>query len=175
MSQRCSTCSTKATGLAGLSTAPAFFNSESGTAPDGGERRRRLSLNKQMVGAGLRIAKITARFDDHQMHIERLRGRVAHRVHDGRAERDVRREPAVHNIDMNQSAPARSRRGLRQPPQSAASMEGATTIGLMTPWQLRSGMRQDNRSIALANPSLALESVTMSACLHSGWHCPSRC
>jgi hypothetical protein len=66
------------------------------------DRRRWFSLNKQMIGAGVRkIAKITLWFDDHKVHIERLRGRATHRIHDRRAEGYVRHEPTVHDVDMN--------------------------------------------------------------------------
>ena len=41
------------------------------------DRRRWFSLNQQVIGAGVReIAEIALWFDDHQVHIERLRGRA---------------------------------------------------------------------------------------------------
>ena len=76
--------------------------------------RRWLRLNEQMIGAGFgKIAEIALWFDDHQVHIERLGRRTAHRVHDRRAEGDVRHEPAIHDVDMNPiGAGLDRRRGL---------------------------------------------------------------
>ena len=45
------------------------------------DRRRWLALNKKVIGAGFgKIFKIAFGLDDHQVHIERLRGRAAHRI-----------------------------------------------------------------------------------------------
>jgi len=64
--------------------------------------RRRLDLNKEMIGSGFgKIFKIALRLDDHHVYLQRLRGRAAHRVHDRRAEGDIRHEPAIHDVDMH--------------------------------------------------------------------------
>ena len=60
------------------------------------------ALNKKVIGAGFgKRLKIAFGLDDHQVHIERLRGRAAHGIDDRGAERDVRHEPAVHDVDVD--------------------------------------------------------------------------
>ena len=121
------------------------------------DRRRWFSLNQQMIGAGLReIAKITLWFDDHQVHVERLCGRAAHRIHDRRTERDVRYEPAVHDVDMNPIG-ARLIDGadfLAKPPQIGGKNGGRDNDRLhdaLGKAELARGKMK--RSIALAKPS----------------------
>jgi hypothetical protein len=66
------------------------------------DRRRWLGLNQEVIGAGLNeIDEVALGLDDHQVHVERLCGRAAHRIHDGGTESDVRHGPAIHDVDMN--------------------------------------------------------------------------
>ena len=64
--------------------------------------RAGLDMHGDDVGAGLgerfqiRIAR-----RDHQMHVERLFGVAAHRLHHIRPDRDVGHEMTVHDIDMD--------------------------------------------------------------------------
>ena len=59
-------------------------------------------MNQQMVGTspgeGVEVA---FRLDDHQMHIERLRCYVPHRLHDDRPDRQVRDKAAIHHVHMD--------------------------------------------------------------------------
>jgi hypothetical protein len=72
------------------------------------DRRRRLARHQQVVGAGAReVLQVALRLHHHQMDVERLRGRLAHRRHDEGPEADVGHEAAVHDVDMD---PVRSRR-----------------------------------------------------------------
>ena len=72
------------------------------------DRRRRLGLDQEMIGADVReVGEIALRLDDHQVHIERLLRRAPHRCDDHRPDRDIRHEAAVHDVDMD---PIRSRR-----------------------------------------------------------------
>ena len=41
------------------------------------------------------------RLDDHEVHVERQRGAPAHRLDDLRAEREIRHELAIHDVDVN--------------------------------------------------------------------------
>ena len=103
-SQRCSTCSTNAIGLAGIEHRAGLLAQFPNAREHAMEvdRRRRLGLNKKVIGAGFgKRLKIAFGLDDHQVHIERLRGRAAHRIHDRGTERDVRHEPAVHDVDVD--------------------------------------------------------------------------
>ena len=66
------------------------------------DRRGRLRLDEEMVGAGAsEFLEIALRLDDHQMHIERLLRGAPHRLDDDRPEGDVRHEAPVHDIDMD--------------------------------------------------------------------------
>ena len=121
------------------------------------DRRSRLDLNKKMIRSGLdKIFQITLRLDDHQMHVQRLRGGAAHRVHDGRAEGDVGHEPAVHDVDVD--------------PIGAGLIDSADFVSEPPQVGGQNGRRDDdrfhdalrdaapargkmNRSIALAKPS----------------------
>ena len=91
------------------------------------DRRGRLGLDEQMIGAGLgEVREIALRLDDHQMHIERLLRGASHRLDNHRSDRDVRHEAAVHHVDMD---PVGSRR-----------IDGANLLG--EPPEIR---RQDRR------------------------------
>ena len=66
------------------------------------DRRARLAMDDQMVGAGAgEIVEVTLGLDDHQMDIDRLLRRLAHGLDDDRADRDVRHKAPVHDIDMD--------------------------------------------------------------------------
>ena len=121
------------------------------------DRRRWLGLNKKMIGAGFgKSVDIAFGLDDHQMHIERLRGRSAHRIDDRGAEGDVRHEPAVHDIDVNPIGAGLVDRAdfLAEPPQIGCEDGGRDhdrlhdALGRAAPVRCRM-----NRSIALAKPS----------------------
>jgi hypothetical protein len=59
-------------------------------------------MDDQVVGPGLcEIFEIAIGLDDHQMHVDGLRGCLAHRFDDNRADRDVRDKAPVHHIDMD--------------------------------------------------------------------------
>ena len=104
MPHRCSTYSICASGVAGFSTTPAIF-AEIADMRQGAvqmDRRAGLAMDEQMIGAGLgEIVEIMLGLDDHQMDIDRFRRRLAHRLDDDRADRDVRHKAPVHHIDMD--------------------------------------------------------------------------
>ena len=82
-------------------------------------RGGRLRVDENMIGAGLRKGdEMALRLDDHQMHIERLLRRAAHRLDDQRPDRDIGHEAAIHNVDMN--------------PVGARSVDGANFVGKMS-------------------------------------------
>ena len=159
MSQRCSTCSTKAMGLAGFEHRTDLLAKLANLRQHAMEvnRRRRLGLNKQMIGAGFRkIVEITLRLDDHQVHIERLGRRAAHCIHDRGAEGDVRHEPAVHDVDMNPIGAGLIDRTnfLAEPPQIGGKNGGRDNDRLHdAPGRAELARGKMNRSIALAKPS----------------------
>ena len=131
-SHRCRTCSTKAIGVAGSSTAPAFLPS-SRTREDAVQvdRGGRLRLDEEMIGAGAReVVEVALGLDHHQVDVERLGGRAPHRLDHRRAERCSGRSgrPSRRRI---QSAPAASTKRISSAkrPRSAARIEGATTTG----------------------------------------------
>ena len=65
-------------------------------------RRARLGLHQQMIGAGTsEVGEIAFRLDDHQMNVERLRGRAADRLKHDRSEGDIGNETAVHHVHMD--------------------------------------------------------------------------
>jgi hypothetical protein len=63
--------------------------------------RCRFNVNRQYVGAGFReTVEIVFRIHDHQMHVDRHLREFAARFDDLRAERQIRHEDAVHDIDV---------------------------------------------------------------------------
>ena len=75
MTQSSNTYSISEAGVAGLSTTPAGFfevaNMRQGAVQM--DRRARLAMHKQMIGAGSgEVVEETLGLDDHQMHIDRL-------------------------------------------------------------------------------------------------------
>src|SRR5205809_5588988 len=70
------------------------------------DRGAGLAMDDQVVSAGPgEVLEIAFGLDDHQMHVDRLRRRLAHRLDDNRADRDVRYETPVHHIDMDPVSP----------------------------------------------------------------------
>ena len=101
---RCSTYSICDSGVAGFSTTPAILPSSRIC-----ERvrcrwivARGLAMHQQMIGAGLgEIVEVTLGLDDHQMDVDRLCRRLAHRGDNDRADRDVGDKPPIHHVDMD--------------------------------------------------------------------------
>ena len=59
-------------------------------------------MERHHVGARLGEARhVTFRLDDHQMHVETLRRRLANSFQHGKSERDIRHENAVHHVYMD--------------------------------------------------------------------------
>ncbi len=112
-----------------------------------------------MIGAGLdKRLKIALGFDDHQVYVERLRGRAAHGIDDRRTERNVRYEPAVHDVDVD---PIRASRiddaNFLPEPTQIGGKNGGGDHDLLHE-ALGSAERSPckmKRSIALAKPSLS--------------------
>src|SRR5476649_485624 len=131
------------------------------------DRRRWLRLNKKMIGASFgKIAKITFRVDDHQVHIERLRRRSTNRIHNRRTEGDVWHEPAVHDVNMNPIGACLidGTDFLTNSPQIRGKNRGCNNDRLHgVPGTITLARWKMNRSIALAKPSSRLLSVTKSA------------
>src|SRR6185437_13628342 len=91
------------------------------------DRRGRFRLDKKMIGTGLSEGReIALRRDDHQVYIKWLLRAASYRLDDHWADRDIRHEAAVHDVDMD---PVGSRR-----------IDGANLLG-KTP-EIR---RQDRR------------------------------
>ena len=102
MSRSASTGSTTSIGDAGRSATAAFFPSERMCATVFVQVGHRLDVHVDEVGARARERLDEAiRLDDHQVEVERQRRRRAERLHDRRADRDVRDELAVHHVDVN--------------------------------------------------------------------------
>jgi hypothetical protein len=87
-----------------------------------------------VVGPGSgEVLEVAFRLDDHQVHVERLRGRAAHRLDERRTEGDVRHEPSVHDVDVDPVGAGRSTAATSSPSlrKSAARIEGATISRLI--------------------------------------------
>ena len=66
------------------------------------DRRARLGLHQEMIGAGVGEGrKIALRLDDHQVDVERLCRRAADRLQHDRPDGDVGDEAAVHHVDVD--------------------------------------------------------------------------
>ncbi len=130
-------------------------------------RRRRLDLNKKVIGTGFgEIIEMAFGLDDHQVHIERLGRRAAHRIHDGGAEGDVRHEPAIHHVDMDPIGAGRIDRldFFAESPQIGGQNRGRDDDLFHRASDRDEGARcRMNRSIALAKPSSSQDAVTKSA------------
>jgi hypothetical protein len=97
------------------------------------DRRGRLGLDKEMIGAGVGEAgEVALRLDDHQMHIEQLLRAASHRLGNPRPDCDVRHESTIHHVDMDLVRPAGStaRTSSASRPKSADKIDGATIIDL---------------------------------------------
>src|ERR1700681_2500468 len=132
------------------------------------DRRGRLGLNKKVIGAGrCEIVKIPFGLDDHQVHVERLFGGPAYRIHDCGAEGDVRHEPAIHDVDMDPvgAGPIDRADFFTEPPQIGRQNGGRDDDRLhrASAWE-EGARRRINVSIAFAKPSSSWEAVTTSAC-----------
>src|SRR5690606_35208853 len=73
-------------------------------APDGAVQvRRGFNVYGHDRRTGIdELVDIAVGFGNHQVHVERNRRRATERADDGRAERDVRDEVAVHHVDVEQ-------------------------------------------------------------------------
>ena len=86
---------------------------------------------RSRVGEGLEIA---TGLRDHEMRLERKAGHPTKRADDDRADRDVRHEVPVHDVDVNPVRPAASASATSSPrrAKSAERMEGARAIRCVT-------------------------------------------
>ncbi len=136
-------------GVAGFSTTPAVFPRSRicDKCPVQMDRRARLAMDDQVIGAGAgEIFEVTFGLDDHQMDIDRLLRRLAHGLDDDRADRDVRDEAPVHDIDMDPIGPRpvdRVRTSSASRPKSADRIEGATITGRL----IRPGLTYPARTL----------------------------
>ena len=96
--------------------------------------RARLGVHADEVGAGLRVGADPALgILDHEMHVERQRGRALDGLDDHRADRQVRHEVTVHHVDVDVVGARRSRAtSSARRPKSADRIEGAMRTGLAT-------------------------------------------
>ena len=119
--------------------------------------RRRLRVDQQVISPRLReIGNVALRFNNHQMYVEGLCGRAAHRFDDRRTKGYVGYEPAVHDIDVDPigAGPIDRLDFLTDPPKVGGENRRRDHNGPhdalgnveLTPGRMK-------RSIALAKPS----------------------
>ena len=78
------------------------------------EMRRHFHVHRQHICPGVHeVVQVTVWLLDHQVHIERACGDPLDGADDRLADRDVRDEVAVHDVDMNLVGAAPFRRGDR--------------------------------------------------------------
>ena len=114
------------------------------------EMRRGLGVDRHAVRAGAReVVEVVLRLDDHQVHVERKLGELAHRLDDLRAEGEVGNEAAVHHVDVN--------------PVGAACLEPRDLVG-----EMREVGAQDRRRDAAGHGAASVAAATRSCTVDAG-------